>query len=253
MSLSTARSSIRGKEIGVRKVMGAGRKIIATQFFAESALCTAISFVLGYILCIVIQPFFFDFLQIKMDRSFLYHPSVLLSFIGLFIVTALLAATYPSLLLSAFKPVSVLYGKMRQGRGISLRKFFTVLQFSIAVVFIICGIVMQKQMYFFRHKDTGINRDNIVMMPFGTAVTKHYAAFKEEIRSVPGIQQFSVALHPLFKGYDMMGITPPGSDQMMLIPTLMWTSISFRCSGLKWMSSSRGFFFLQKEKQRCAQ
>ena len=108
-------------------------------------------------------------------------------------------------------------------------------------------------MYFFRHKDTGINRENIVMMPFGTAVTKHYAAFKEEIRSVPGIQQFSVALHPLFKGYDMMGITPPGSDKMMLIPTLDVDQHFISMLGLKWMSCPRGFFLLQKEKQCCAQ
>ena len=247
MSLSTARSSIRAKEIGVRKVMGARRKIIAMQFFAESAFYTAISFVLGYILCIALQPFFFNFLQIKIDRSFLYHSSVVLSFTGLFIITVLLAANYPSLLLSAFKPVSVLYGKIRQGRSISVRKFFTVFQFSIAVVFIICGMVMQKQMHFFRHKDTGINRQNIVMIPFGTAVTKHYAAFKEEIRSVRGVQEFSVALHPLFKGYDMMGITPPGSDKMMLIPTLDVDQHFIPMLGLKWIHAPGDSFFYKKK------
>jgi putative ABC transport system permease protein len=247
MSLSTARSSIRAKEIGVRKVMGAGRKAIALQFFAESALCTAVSFVLGYILCTAFQPFFFDFLQIKIDRSFQYHPSVISSFAALFIITVLLAASYPSLILSGFKPVSVLYGKARQGRSISMRKFFTVFQFSIAVVFIICGIVMQKQMDFFRHKDTGINRQNIVMMPFGTAATKHYVAFKEEIRSVPGIQEFSIALHPLFKGYDMMGITPPGSDKMMLIRTLDVDQHFIPMLGLKWIHAPGDSFFYKKK------
>jgi len=193
MSLSTARASIRAREIGVRKVLGAGKNTIAVQFFAESALFTTISFILGYVICLLFQPFFFDFLHIGIDSSFLYQPAVLMSFGGLLIITIAVAGTYPSLLLSAYKPVSVLYGKLGRTGTINVRKVFTVFQFSIAIIFIICGIVMQRQMHFFRHKDTGINRENIVMVPFGSNVSKHYAAFKGEVRAVPGIRQISIA------------------------------------------------------------
>ncbi|WP_276500546.1 ABC transporter permease [Terrimonas pollutisoli] len=247
MSLSTARSAIRAKEIGVRKVMGAGRKIIASQFFIESALYTGIAFILGYFLCIFFQPFFFNFLQISIDRSFLLHPWVIVAFSALFMVTILISATYPSLLLSAYKPVSVLYGKLGKSGGISVRKFFTIIQFAIAVAFIICGIVMQRQLLFFRHKDTGMNRDNIVMMPFGTGVTKHYAAFKQELRSVPGIQQFSLALHPLFKGYDMMGMMPPGSKEMVLMPVMDVDQHFIPLLGLQWKLRPDESFFYKKK------
>ena len=234
MSLSTARSSTRAKEIGVRKTMGAGRGIIAMQFFMESALYTSTAFVLGYVLCIFFQPFFFKFLQISVDHSFLYYPPVIVSFLILFIVTVIIAATYPSILLSAYKPVAVLYGKFKPGGSVNIRKVFTVVQFAIAVTFIIAGIVLQKQMFFFRHKDTGINRENIVMVPFGANVSKHYMAFKETVRSVSGVQQLSIALHPLFKGYDMMGVMPPGSGQMILMPVLDVDQNFISMLGLKW-------------------
>jgi len=177
VSLATARSSVRAREIGIRKVIGAGRKTIATQFFAESALYTTISFVLGYILCFSSQPFLFSFLQLNIDSSFLFSSGVSLAFAGLFIVTIFIAGMYPSIILSTYKPVLVLYGRLRQsGGGTGMRKIFTVFQFSIAVVFIICGMVIQKQMYLFRHKDTGVNRENILMIPFRAGVSKHYTA-----------------------------------------------------------------------------
>ena len=249
MSLSTARASIRAREIGVRKVLGAGKNTIAVQFFAESALFTTISFILGYVICLLFQPFFFDFLHIGIDSSFLYQPTVLMSFGGLLIITIAVAGTYPSLLLSAYKPVSVLYGKLGRTGTINVRKVFTVFQFSIAIIFIICGIVMQRQMHFFRHKDTGINRENIVMVPFGSNVSKHYAAFKGEVRAVPGIRQISIALHPLFKGYDMMGITPPATGKMILMPTLDVDQQFIPMLGLKWkLPPSDSFFYRTKNK-----
>ncbi len=249
MSLSTARASIRAREIGVRKVLGAGKNTIAVQFFAESALYTTISFILGYIMCVLFQPFFFNFLQIDIDVTFLYQPVVLLSFAGLLVITVAIAGTYPSLLLSAYKPVAVLYGKLRGARTISVRRFFTVFQFSIAIIFILCGIVMQRQMHFFRNKDIGMKRDNIVMVPFGNNVSKHYPAFKQEMRTIAGVQQMSIALHPLFKGYDMMGITPPATGKMILMPTLDVDQQFISMLGLKWkFPPADSFFYRTKNK-----
>lgn len=248
MSLSTARAALRAKEIGVRKAAGASRHTIAAQFFAESALITTIAFLLAYIICLFFQPFFFRFLQINIDTSFLYHPYVLLSLGGLFILSVITAGIYPSLVLSAYKPIAVLYGKAKPGGSISTRKFFTFFQFAVAVIFIICGIVIQKQLHFFRHKDTGVNRENIVMIPFGPNAAKHFDAFKQEIEAIPGTQKQSVALHPLFMGYDMTGITPPGSNSMMLMPTLSVDQHFVSMLGLKWKVPPTDSFFYRKKK-----
>jgi putative ABC transport system permease protein len=246
MSLSTARAALRAKEIGVRKVLGAGRKIIAMQFFVESIFYTAISFLLGYVLCLLCQPLFFGFLQINIDSSFLSYPPVLAAFAILFLVSALLAATYPAILLSAYRPIAVLYGKLKLNGGMSVRKFFTVVQFAIAVVFIICGFVMQQQLHFFRTKDTGMKRDNLLMIPFGAPVAQHFTAFKEEIRMLPGIAQTSIALHPMFKGYDMMGITP-SNGKMMLMPALDVDERFVPLLGLQWKIAPADSLFYHKK------
>ena len=235
VSLSTARSTTRSKEVGVRKVLGADRKIIAHQFFIESALYTAIAFVLGYLLCILFQPVFFNFLRIEVDYSFFYSGYTLMAFATLFIVTVVLAATYPAILLSAYKPILVLYGRFRkQPGGIGVRKFFTVFQFAISVVLIICGIVISRQIYFIKHTDTGVKKENVLMLSFSPNVGKHYAPLKKEILSLPAVQQVSVALHPLYKGYDMMGTIPKNSNQMILMPTFAVDQNYISLLGLKW-------------------
>ena len=235
ISLTTARSSARAKEVGVRKVLGANRRALTLQFFLESALYTTIAFVLGYLLCLIFQPIFFRFLDTPMDSSFLYHPTVLLTFALLYAATVVLSAIYPSFLLSAFRPVSILYGRFRQqGGGLSIRKFVTVFQFTISVILITCGIIIQRQLNYMRHAETGIQKDNVVMVPFGAGVGKNYTAFKKEVQSIPAVQAVSAALHPLYKGYDMMGIKPKNTDQMILMPTLMVDQYFISLLQLKW-------------------
>ncbi|MDB5155519.1 MAG: hypothetical protein JWR50_226, partial [Mucilaginibacter sp.] len=152
MNLSTARATLRAKEVGVRKVAGASRKTIATQFYVESALFAVLSFVLGYLLCYAFKPWFLNVLQLKIDNSFLYSPVVLILLAALLILTILIAGSYPALVLSAFKPVTTLKGKMSKAMGgIAVRKVFTTLQFAISVGLIICGIVIDRQLYYFRH------------------------------------------------------------------------------------------------------
>ncbi len=235
ISLTTARSSIRAKEIGVRKVMGANRKNLTLQFFIESTLYTTIAFVLGYFLCLVFQPIFFRFLQIPMDNTFLYNPMVVFTFTILYLVTVLLSAIYPSFVLSAFNPVSVLYGKFsRQTGGLSVRKFVTVFQFAISVILITSAIIIQRQLDYIQHADTGVKRANVVMIPFGSNVGTNHMAFKKDLQSLPPVQEVSTALHPLYKGYDMMGVKPKGASEMILMPNLMVDQYFISLLNLKW-------------------
>ncbi len=245
MSLTTARASVRAKEIGVRKVLGAGRSKIAIQFFIESAAFTAIAFALGYLLCTLFQPAFFKFLEIDLDIDFLYHPIVLLSFGGIFLVSVILAAIYPAIVLSAFKPVAILYGKLsRQGGSISVRKFFTVLQFSISIALIICSIVIMQQVNYLKNTDTGVDRENIVMVPFSSGIGKNYEAFQSEIRSIPGVNQLATSQSAMYAGNDIMGVKPKNSDKMMFLPILSVDKQFTELLGLEWKIAPKGSFLL---------
>ena len=213
MSLATAQSTARAKEIGVRKVLGARRGTIAGQFYIESAVIAMLSFAAGIGLFLLLKPWFFQLLRLRIDNAFLFSP-VMLGFVGgLLVLVMLVAGSYPALVLSAFRPVAVLYGKMSGRRGSEgMRKGFIFFQFTISMVLILCSFIIGKQLYFIRHTDTGIDRDNMVMVRYGNNL-HHYTAFKKEIERLPGINRVSTALYPMYEGYNILSMKEPGSDK----------------------------------------
>jgi putative ABC transport system permease protein len=235
MSLSTARATLRAKEIGVRKVTGASRKNIAKQFYVESALFAFISFVLGYFLSYVFRPIFLNTLKLSIDNSFLYSPLVLILMGMLLFVTILVAGSYPSLVLSSFNPVVTLKGKMsKQSGGVTVRKVFTTLQFAISVGLIICGVVIDRQLYYMRHADTGINKENVVMIPVGAAFNGHYAAFNREIKNLPGVSETATSHYGMFQSYDMYSVSGKDPKEQMMLPSLTVDQNFVNVLGLKW-------------------
>lgn len=234
ISLSTARASLRAKEIGVRKVAGASRKNVAMQFYIESGMFAAISFVLGYLLCYAFKPVFLNVLQLKIDDAFLYSPMVLLLMGGLLLVTILVAGSYPSLVLSAFKPAATLKGKMsRQTGGTLVRKVFTTLQFTISVGLIVCGIIIDRQLYFFRHADTGIDKENVVMIPVANTM-KDYPAFSQDIKNLAGVSGAATSRYGMFSFYDMYEVDGKTKADAVMLPSLAVGKDFFSVLGLKW-------------------
>ncbi|HEY8784510.1 MAG TPA: ABC transporter permease [Mucilaginibacter sp.] len=235
MSLSTARATLRAKEVGVRKVSGASRKTIAMQFYVESALFTILSFGLGYLLCYLVTPWFLNIIQLKIDDSFLYSPIVLILLFSLLVVTILIAGSYPSLVLSRFNPVITLKGKMsKQAGGITVRKIFTTLQFAISVGLIVCGIIIDRQLYYFRHADTGINKDNVVMIPIANSMGKNYPAFKHDIQYLGGISNVATSHYAMFKGFDMFFVTGKTKDEKVGVVSVIANPQFITTLGLKW-------------------
>lgn len=235
MSLSTARATLRAKEVGVRKVSGASRKTIAIQFYVESALFTFISFIAGYWLCYLITPWFLNVIQLRIDSSFLYSPTVLLLLSALLLITILVAGLYPSVVLSGFKPAITLKGKMgKQSGGVMVRKVFTTLQFAISVGLIICGIVIDRQLYFFRHADTGINKDNVVVIPVSNKVGKAYPALKHDIQSLAGVSNVATSRHALFGGFDMNLYNGKNKGETVMLVAMVVNEQFINTVGLKW-------------------
>lgn len=235
MSLSTARSTLRAKEIGVRKVSGASRTSIAMQFYVESALYTVISFVLGYVLCYYFKSWFLNILQLKMDNSFLYSPIMFLVLFILLLTTLLVSGSYPSIVLSSFKPVVTLKGKTsKQTSGVMVRKVFTTLQFTISVGLIICGIIIDRQLYYFRHTDTGINRENVVMVPISNGFGKQYQEFKNDVKALAGVNEVATSHYPMYKGYDMFFMHDKIKNVDLAMPVLSVDKSFISTLGIKW-------------------
>lgn len=236
MSLSTARATIRAREIGVRKALGADHKRIAQQFYVESGLYALLAFCLALVLCLALRPWFFNLLQLKVDMTFLYHPVVLSIYAGLLLITILIAGSYPSFVLSRYNPVTVLSGKMSKGNGgATVRKVLTVLQFSTAAVLIICSIVINRQLFFFRHTDTGINKENVVMLPFRSSIGAHYQAYRQQVAALNGVTQTATARYSLFGDFDIWVVPrTDGSESMLSLTTLRVDTSLMGMMGLQW-------------------
>jgi putative ABC transport system permease protein len=235
MSLATAGSAIRAKEVGVRKVLGADRSKIIKQFYIESGLYAVIAFLLAVLLFIALRPAFYNLLQLNVDDTFSKSPYALGIFTGLFLITVFISGSYPSLVLSSFKPVKVLYGKLSKQRGGAfVRKFFTILQFTISVTLIISSVIINRQLDFFRNMDTGIRREHIVMIPFQKNMSPHYLAFKRSVENTRGVESVSIAAAPMYGPIDMAGARFGNSGANVLVSAMYVDQFFIKMLGMRW-------------------
>lgn len=165
MNLSTARSAIRAKEVGLRKVSGAQRINVMEQFLGESVVLAFLGLILALILVYLGLPLFNRLAGKSIAFSVLFKPLIVLGLVGMTLLTGLLAGSYPAFFLSAFQPARVLKGGFVSGgrSQAALRKALVVLQFALTLFFVIGTAVVGRQLKFVREKNLGIDTHNIVL------------------------------------------------------------------------------------------
>lgn len=189
MNLSTARSSKRSAEVGVRKVLGAEKGALIRQFLGESVLMALIAFIFALVFTSFLLPLFATLSGKELVFTFAQHKFLLAGFAGLAIITGLLAGSYPAFYLSSFKPIMVLKGRNNNSfAAISLRKSLVVFQFVISAGLIIASVIINKQMRYMESKDLGFEKDQQVVIPLRSANAKNiYASFRTEMEKDPHI------------------------------------------------------------------
>lgn len=189
INLAVAQSLKRSKEIGIRKVVGSTRKQLMIQFLIESFLVSAIAFITAILLVQLILPFFSELANKKLSLSHLSDGYLYAGYFLLLLITSFVAGFYPSLVLSSFQPVKVLYSKEKlMGRNY-LTKGLIILQFTLAVFLIIGTIAINSQLKFLMHANLGYDIDNLVRIdiPVNKTSDKLPALFKNELLGKPGI------------------------------------------------------------------
>jgi putative ABC transport system permease protein len=181
INLSTARSEKRAKEVGIRKVAGAQRITLITQFVGESVL---VAFIAGLIAILLVQISLPGFNQLTQKRLFIPFQSVWfwLTAMGFILFTGFLAGTYPAFFLSSFQPVKVLKGTFRKANAlIAPRKVLVVLQFTFAIIMIICTIIVKQQIEYAKDRQTGYDRNNLIYFYLSDHLEKSYASLKNDL------------------------------------------------------------------------
>ena len=200
MNLSTARSSNRAKEVGVRKVLGSLRGHLITQFIMESMLISLISMVLAVGIALLLLPVFNSMAAKDMSIGFFTRPWLIPGMLLLVIVVGLMAGSYPAFFLSGFRPIAVLKGNMSSGFKTGwLRNTLVVFQFGISIFLMVGTVVIYNQLNYIRTKKLGFNRDHVLILQNVYPLGKGAKAFKEDLLKLPGVQ-----------GATMTGFLPTG-------------------------------------------
>ncbi len=180
MNLATARSAKRAKEVGIRKVVGALRSALITQFVGEAVLLTFFSIIIAVILAVLLLHSF-NLLTGKQLSIPFSQPTFWFIITGLLLITGFVAGSYPALFLSSLKPVRVLKGSLKfSWREGFFRKALVVFQFALSIFLIIGTIVVYRQVNYIQTKNLGYDRDNLVYIPIEGDLVKKYDLFKQE-------------------------------------------------------------------------
>ena len=179
MNLATARSASRAREVGLRKVVGSRRGPLVAQFLSESVVLTIISFIISVILLIILLPKFNLLAGKSFNLSTLVSPIVIISVLGIVLLTGILGGSYPAFFLSRFSPLTVLKGEVTQGSAGSIfRKILVVIQFTISVAMIICTMVVFRQLKYLKNMDQGFNQENVLTLELNQGMVRKYPVLK---------------------------------------------------------------------------
>jgi putative ABC transport system permease protein len=190
MNLSTARSSKRAAEIGVRKVLGAEKRSLVFQFLYEAILLAFISFLIALGLAALLMPLFEKISGKEFSFSTGEYGALAVVFLVVALIAGLIAGIYPAFYLSAFNPIKVLKGKITNSlAAISLRKVLVVFQFVIAVALIVASITIGNQMRYLRTTDLGFQKEQQVIIPLRSTIAKNvYPSFKDAFSNNTSIE-----------------------------------------------------------------
>ncbi|MEE9465222.1 MAG: ABC transporter permease [Candidatus Neomarinimicrobiota bacterium] len=164
INLATARSAKRAKEVGLRKVVGADRSQLLTQFMCETFFIGSLAMVFAILLIEIALPHFGTIAGYELAHNLWMQSEYLLILLGVFVFVCLAAGIYPAIYLSVFKPAAILRGDVTHGkRGIALRKTLVVIQFTISMGLILSVMVIFNQMRYLKNKELGFDKENVLM------------------------------------------------------------------------------------------
>lgn len=188
VNLTTARSLLRAKEVGIRKVVGGKRRQLVIQFMLESALTSFMSLLAAIGLS---EPFVIGMnrlLGTSLQVNYLHDPPILCAIIGIWVLTSLLSGILPALYLSSLHPVRALKLGRRGGTGKNFgRQLLIVSQFSAAIALIFCTIVIAKEYHILKYHNIGFDKANILVLNYDQAINGDYRPFQQRLLQDPRI------------------------------------------------------------------
>ncbi len=219
INMSTARATLRAKEIGIRKVTGALRSTIAAQFMGESFLMVFVSFLLSVLLTQLALPFFSGLIQQPIGFN-LFSGMIPIYILAFLLLISFVAGIYPSMVMSSFQPIRILKNQLTSSASGSqgFRKTLLVIQLSVSIVIIVFSGVLYQQLEFITNKNLGFNRSNVIRVEPTFRLLKKFDIFKSELAKNESIVSVGAAnQNPLNAVGANTGVTWPGKPEDLRI------------------------------------
>ena len=243
MNLATARSARRAKEVGLRKVVGAGRKQLIGQFIGESLLISFLALLIAAGIVWLLMPAFNDLAGKKLSVHFL-DGKILTILISIALATGLISGSYPALFLSGFHPVKVLKGNMKtMGGNLVFRNGLVVVQFVVSIVLLAGTAIVYRQLNFIKNMNLGFEKSNLLYLPMAGEMWNKQQAFKAELKQNHLTANYTITNDiPTNLTSGTVGVEWEGKDpkSQIVFPTLFVDEGFFNVFQMK-MLSGRAF------------
>lgn len=221
INLATARAITRAREVGVRKAIGSKRSQLIAQFLSESAVLNGLALVLALLLVLAAIPGFNKLSGQQLSFSLFIQPGFWIGLLSLFLIGVFFSGLYPAFVLSGFKPIEVLKGKMGSTKQSALlRKSLVVFQFATSLFLLIGTVAVYRQIQYMRKQSLGINIDQTLVIPqpivgIDSTFLKKITAFKQELQQQSSIKDITVStsIPGEAVGWNAGGIKLVGTDE----------------------------------------
>jgi putative ABC transport system permease protein len=196
MNLTTAKSVKRAKEIGLRKVVGAAKRNIMAQFFGESILTTLLALSLALVFVFVLLQYFNSLTGKEIETNFFLNPKIILGFVGLTILTGLIAGSYPACYMSSFRPIKIIKSYFTSSKGNeSFRRYLVVIQFVSSIILIIGTIIIYRQIDYFKTREVGFQKDFLIQVPINRDYFQNFEAVRLQLLTNANVINATVTSH----------------------------------------------------------
>ena len=214
MNLSIAKSSLRAKEVGLRKVVGSSRNKLMRQFLSESVLLSYISLALGIVIVEILLPLYRNLIGRQLEIHYFDNFVVIPSLLAFGLIVGIISGSYPAFFLSSFKPITVFKGNLGSSKGSSwLKNVLVVFQFTISIFLIIGTLVVYQQLKFFQNQKLGFEKDQVLVVSNPGSLGNNIIPFKEALRKFSSVMDVSGSNTLPGKSFSNIGFGAEAVDQ----------------------------------------
>ena len=194
MNLATAKSAVRGKEVGIRKVAGAARRQLIIQFLSEAFMMSLLSIFVSLVIIMASLPLFNSIAGTGFTVNDFLNPIFAFALIAILVLVTFTAGGYPAFMLSSFQPITALKSKFRNaGEGSVMRKVLVVSQYTISILMIISTLIIYAQLNFMQNKNLGFDKEQKLILPVREKIADRYELIKNEFLRDPSFVSASFA------------------------------------------------------------